>query len=61
VKDNACWSSAKNGPSAPRDIPNNRSRNGSTFAISKFFELGMVKCIIEIQELGIGENASRIK
>jgi hypothetical protein len=44
-----------------QDIPINRTRNGNTFALSKFFETEVVKCIIEMQELGIGENASRIK
>jgi hypothetical protein len=61
VKYNAYGSLAQNGPSAPRDIPINRSRIGSTFGLSKFFESGMVKCIIEMQGLGTGENASRIK
>jgi hypothetical protein len=61
VKDNACESLAQNGPSASGDIPISKSRTGSTFALLKFFEPGMVKCIIEMLELVNGENASRIK
>ena len=61
MKDNACGSVAQKGPSAPEDIPIDRSRIGSTYTLSKFFEPGMVKCITEMQDLGIGENASRMK
>jgi len=61
VKDNARGSVAENGPSAPGDIPIDRSQIGSTYTLSKFFEPGMVKCITEMQDFGIGENASRMK
>jgi hypothetical protein len=44
-----------------KDMPSDFLKLGHSFVVPKLVELRLVKCIIEIQELGFGLNVAQVK